>query len=322
MIKLAYWAFVSLDVAALLFFFVLGLAAAGSTKTSPLSVALVMLVLPGIPLAASVLLFLRSSTWLWRAIAFVLAAAPLIFVVASQAYNTATIRANSNASGDLTFFTAGPQRDLVEAIRRNDAAAVTALVPKTNVNATGLQDMTPLLAALRQLRSTPTQHDVLKVLLAAGADPNKGAQYELPLAMALQIDDQTGPAPVTMLLAAGADPNVKNSFGTPIFFAGAAGTSSPEVLTLLIKHGADLHATSTSGETILIYAATAGNWKVARFLLDQGADWKMGRSLKKLTFAEMVEESARKAHDSYDGNAKDDVGLQDVVNFLREKTRD
>lgn len=322
MIKLVYWAFVALDVAALLFFFVLGLAAAGSAKTSPLSVALVMLVLPAIPLAGSILLFLRSNALLWRAIAFALVAAPLVFVVATQAYNVATIRANSNATGDLTFFTAGPQRELVEAIKRNDATAVTALLPKVNVNATGLQEMTPLRAALRQLRSTPSQHEVLKVLLAAGADPNKGAQYEIPLEMALQIDDKTGPAPVAMLLAAGANPNVKNSFGAPVFFAGAGNGSNPEVLALLIEHRADLRATSTNGETILIYAATAGNWKAARYLLDEGADWTLGRSFSKHTFAEMVEESARKARDSYDGKTRDDAALQDVVNFLREKSRD
>ena len=322
MIKLVYWVLVALDVAALLFFFVLGLAAAGSAKTSPLSVALVMLVLPAIPLAGSILLYVRSSTLLWRTIAFALVAAPLIFVVATQAYNVATIRANSNAAGDLTFFTAGPQRDLVEAIKRNDATAVAALVPKVNVNATGMQEMTPLRAALRQLRSTPSQHDVLKVLLAAGANPNTGAQYEIPLGMALQIEDKTGPAPVAMLLAAGADPNTKNSFGAPVFFAGVGSGKNLEVLALLIKHGADLHATSTNGETILIYAATAGNWKAARYLLEQGADWKLGRSFTKHTFAEMVEESARKARDSYDGTTRDDAELQDVVNFLREKSHD
>ena len=319
MIKLLYWAFVALDIAALLFFFALGLAAAGSSRTSPIMVALVMLVLPAIPLAGSIWLFLRSSALVWRAAAFVLAAAPLMIAVTVKAYSDAQIRANSNANGDLTFFREGPQRDLINAIRNNNAAAIATLATKANVNASGMDDMTPLVSALRQLRATPTQHEALRALLAAGADPNKGTAYELPLEMALQIDDKTGPTPVEMLLAAGANPNVKNSSGVPIFFAGAGNGASVETLASLLKHGADLHATSPKGETILFYAASAQNWKAAVFLLQQGADPAQGRSAKGLTFADMVDDIVReqKARDDYNGTKRGDDGVQDVVTFLR-----
>ena len=43
MISLIYWAFVALDTMGLLLLFVLGLAAAGPSKTSPLAVALYLL---------------------------------------------------------------------------------------------------------------------------------------------------------------------------------------------------------------------------------------------------------------------------------------
>jgi hypothetical protein len=91
-----------------------------------------------------------------------------------------------NERGELTFFRAGPMREIAEAIARNDSRTVASLVSTVDVNKTGLSDMTLLLLAARQLRQTPEQHEVLRVLLAARADPNKGAQYELPLAIAIQ----------------------------------------------------------------------------------------------------------------------------------------
>ncbi len=123
MIKLLYWAFVATDLAALCIFAVLGLAAASSSRTSPLIALLLLFVLPAIPLAGSVWGYLRTSSPVWRSVAFALAVAPIVITLASKAYTDARISSNTNAQGDLTFFRAGPQRDLVEAIRRNDAAA-------------------------------------------------------------------------------------------------------------------------------------------------------------------------------------------------------
>lgn len=139
--------------------------------------------------------------------------------------------------------------------------------------------------------------------------------YERPLEMALLINERTGPAPVAMLLAAGALPNRVNSSGTPIFFAGAGNLSSLESLTLLLRHGADLQAASTTGETILIYAASARNWKAARFLLQQGADPTQGRSRTGQTFSEasaraLVRDSSVKPSvimADLDGDGRDDV---------------
>ena len=319
MIKLLYWCLVAIDVSALLLFFLLGLAAAGSSRTSPLLVFLLLLVLPALPLAGSVVMFVRSTTPLWRGIAFALAAAPLVVLVSTQMYGNAVIRSNSNASGELTFFMAGPQRVLVEAIRRNDAVAVAAIAAEADVNASGMDSMTPLVAALRQLRATPMQQDVLKALLAAGADPNAGTPYERPLEMALQIDDEAGAAPVRMLLEAGADPNRMNSSGTPIFFAGLGAGGDVESMTALLEHGANLQLTATNGSTVLHYAALARNWRGALFLLEQGADWKQGRSPNGKTFADMVEEAVQQSRGDIAGARRDDDGLQDVVRFLGER---
>src|SRR5829696_66918 len=60
--RVAFWGLVALDLLGILLLFVLGLAAAGSSRTSPVQVALVLLVLPSIPLVASVVLFVRATS--------------------------------------------------------------------------------------------------------------------------------------------------------------------------------------------------------------------------------------------------------------------
>ncbi len=53
MMRVIFWGLVALDAFGIALLFVLGLAAAGSTKGSPMQVALVLLVLPAIPLVAA-----------------------------------------------------------------------------------------------------------------------------------------------------------------------------------------------------------------------------------------------------------------------------
>jgi hypothetical protein len=318
MIKVIYWVIVALDLLGLLLFLLLGLAAAGSSRTSPLLVVLYMLVLPGLLLGASIIVFLQSSSALWRGLAFALAAAPLAILATSQLLSRAQFAANSNDAGELTFFRAGPAREMVEAIRRNDAAAVTTLAPQVDINATGMSDMTLLISALRQLRITPDRHEVLAALLAAGADPNAGTEYEQPLEMAAQIADTTGPEPVRLLLGAGADPNRLGSSNRPIWFTALGRASSVAVLQLFLEHGADLKATGPNGETGLIYAASSSNWPAALALLERGADWKQGRSFNGSTFVELVDAhvQGRTSRAHFDSAPVEDDGVDAVVAFL------
>jgi hypothetical protein len=321
MLKLLFWALVALDVLGVLFFFVLGLAAAGSSKTSPLLVALYFLALPGAVLLLAIVVFLRASNPGWRALAFLLAAAPLAVLVVTQFSSTLRVRANSNAAGDLTFFRAGPMREIAEAIRRNDAAVVAALAPTVDINARGMDGMTPLVLALRELRKTPTQHDVLQALLAAKADPNLGSEYEVPLVMALQVARSTGPAPVQLLLDAGADPNRIGPSGLPNYFSAIGRDASLDVLRLLLDRGADLTLMGPKGETALLQAATAPDWRVALLLLERGADWRVGRSFNGKTFMEVVEAHVeeRKQRATFDGTTVTDDGVEAVIAFLRRQ---
>jgi len=306
--KVLFWLFVCIDVGAILLFFVLGLAAAGSSKSSPVSVALLLFVVPMIPLLAAIVVYLRSTSPLWRGVAFVLAAAPVLLVVGAQMYTRAQFAANSNAQGELTFFRAGPMREISEAIRRNDAATVARLAPTVDVNQTGLAEMTLLVVALRQLRETPDQHEVLAILLKAGADPNQGAEFETPLSMALQVTAKSGIEPVRLLLEAGSNPNAKGVSGDPLFFAGVWNAMPPEVLTLMVTHGADLALTGNQGKRLLFAAADARNWPAVLQLLQRGADPAVGQTLGGKDFRTMVNDNA--------SWASADSGYADVVAWL------
>jgi ankyrin repeat protein len=309
-IRVAFWGLIALDLAGVLLLFLLGLAAAGSARTNPVQVTLLLLVLPCIPLAAAVVLFVRSTAPAWRLVALVLAAAPLLIAVSSRAIAEVQLRANTNEQGELTFFRSGPMREIAEAIARNDSSTVAALARTVDVNSTGMSDMTLLVVAMRQLRRTPEQQAALRLLLEAGADPNKGAQYELPLAIAIQVAGKTGPEPVKLLLDAGAKPNLATSFGVPVYFSATGQSSSLETLTMLLDRGADVNAMGPKGETALFSAAATRNWKAALLLLERGADWKRGRSVNGLPFTSLI--------DGYVGSEGSDAAFADVRRYLRQ----
>lgn len=307
--RVAFWGLVALDLSGILLLFVLGLAAAGSSRTNPAQVALLLLALPCLLLAGAVVLFIRASSPGGRLVALLLAAAPLLVLVAGRAIAEVQLRANTNARGDMTFFRSGPMREIAEAIARNDSGTVASLVPKVNVNETGFSDVTLLLLAARQLRQTPEQHAVLRMLLEAGADPNKGAQDELPLAIAIQQSGKAGSEPVKMLLDVGANPNLKTSFGEPVWFAATGVSATPEALTLLLDRGADVNAMGPNESTALFSAANTRNWQAALLLLQRGADWRRGRSVNGVPFKTLIE--------SYRGAEGDDSAYRDVRRFVQ-----
>lgn len=288
MIRLAFWALVVLDLLGILLWFLLGLAAAGSARTSPFQVAFLLLVLPGICIALAILLFLRAPGPGWRAVGFLLAAAPLLLLVGSRVAAEAQFRGGLNAAGQQTFFRSGPRREIAEAIARNDAATVTALAPGVDLDAQGAAGMTLLAIAMRQLRTAPERIEPLRALLAAGADPNQSAQSELPLAVALQVERRSGPEPVRLLLEAGADPNRPDDFGRPAFFGATGHSSTPATLALLLDRGAEVNRQSRDGQTALLSASLTLNWAAARVLLERGADPDLGRNVNGQSFREVV----------------------------------
>src|SRR5690606_10222283 len=115
------------------------------------------------------------------------------------------------------------------------------------------------------------------------------AQYEFPLSIAIQLADKTGPGPVKLLLDAGANPNLATSLGVPVWFAATGRSATPETLAMLLDRGADVNFVGPKGETALFSAAATRNWAAALFLLERGADWKQGRSVNGLSFANLID---------------------------------
>lgn len=308
--KIVFWGLVVVDALGIALFFLLGLAAAGSSRTSPLQVALVLLVLPASLLAGAVVLFLKAGSPGLRLLAILVAATPLAVAISARTIAQIQYNSSTNAAGEMTFFRAGPMREISEAITRNDTGTVSALVRKVDVNRAGLDGMSLLGLAMRQLRETPDRQQVLRLLLEAGANPNHAAQYELPLSVAIQLAGRAGPAPVRLLLDAGANPNLPDSFGQPVYFSATGQSAGSETLVMLLDRGADANAMTANGGTSLFAAATTRNWKAALLLLQRGADWKQGKSVNGLDFMSLVE--------SYAGQA-DDSELAAVLQFIRQR---
>ena len=123
---------------------------------------------------------------------------------------------------------------LVDAARRNEAAAVRALLDEgLDVNARHPDGSTALLWAVYY-----DDAETAGVLLGAGADANANAANEY------------GEAPLSL----------------------AARNGNPTLAATLLDAGADPHAVKPSGETVLMAAARAGSLEVVELLLPRGVD--------------------------------------------------
>src|SRR5690606_39717227 len=91
-----------------------------------------------------------------------------------------------------------------------------------------------------------------------------------PLLAATRDSWHGRPEAVMTLLANGADPRAADRDGTtPLHHA--ARSSDPGVAALLLDASAALDTRNADGLTPLGVACAAGNWRLARFLLERGA---------------------------------------------------
>lgn len=111
---------------------------------------------------------------------------------------------------------------------------------------------------------------LLRALIARGVDLNLAHAGLGPLLAATRDSWHGRPDAVTTLLANGADPRATDAEGnTPLHFA--ARSSDPGVAALLRDAAAEVEALNDDGWSPLGIACAAGNWRLARFLLERGA---------------------------------------------------
>jgi uncharacterized protein len=156
--------------------------------------------------------------------------------------------------------------DLTDAARRQDVAAVRALLTKgTDVNAGDADGSTPLHWAAER-----GDLQLIELLLNAGANARSTTRYNVtPLYLAVL----NGHAPsVERLLTAGADAKATVYEGQTMLMT-AALSGNADVVRLLLTRGAPVDAVEPyRGQTALMWAAAEGNTAAARVLLEAGAN--------------------------------------------------
>lgn len=165
----------------------------------------------------------------------------------------------------LNLAAAPDDQRLLDAAKRHDMVALSALLRRADVNAKGADGSTALhwLAQWDDVKGAAT-------LLAAGADANLSTYLGVtPLGLAC-INGSS--AMVNELLGAGAEPGLARRTGeTPLMTCARAGNL--DAVRALVAKGADVNAREKSnGQDALMWASARDNAEVVKFLLDHGAD--------------------------------------------------
>ncbi|MBV8841807.1 MAG: ankyrin repeat domain-containing protein, partial [Bryobacterales bacterium] len=125
----------------------------------------------------------------------------------------------------------------------------------------------------------PGLSDGIRSLLDMGADPNSDvrqlARLLTPLGAAAMYGDSES---VRLLLKRGADPNRPGTSEiTPLMVAASAEEQNPEIVQLLLDHGADIAAQDKARRTALDWASMLGESEAKEILAKRGArpgNWK------------------------------------------------
>ena len=165
-----------------------------------------------------------------------------------------------------TVVDAADDLPLVDAVKRQDVAAVRALVAQgADVNEAQPDGTTALHWAVHY-----EALDVVTLLVEAGAAVSATTRHGVP---PLSLAAENGNAVMLeRLLEAGADPNTETPGGETVLMT-AARAGSPDAVRLLLVHGADPDARENlRGQTALMWAAARNNAPAVHALAELGAD--------------------------------------------------
>jgi len=170
-------------------------------------------------------------------------------------------QAGTGPAQDAALYEAARSGRVERALELIEAGADPRALPPAD--ARDQRSLAVLAAVLPDLR-------LLRLLIAKGIDLNQAHAGMTPLLAATRDSWHGRPDAVTTLLTNGADPRQADRDGnTPLHHA--ARSSDPGVVALLRDAAAELDARNADGVTPLGIACVAGNWRLAKFLLERGA---------------------------------------------------
>jgi ankyrin repeat protein len=190
----------------------------------------------------------------------------LRLVAAARNRDVAQIRALLNQRVDVNVRSHDGATALLWAVHWNDLETADLLIRAgADANIANEFFITPL-----SLACTNRNAALVERLLKAGADPNTAiATGETPIMTCAG----TGSADaVRMLMAGRANINAKEPSQNQTALMWAIAEHHPDVVRLLVEHGADLRARTKQGFTALHFAAREGDLEAARLLLSAGMD--------------------------------------------------
>jgi ankyrin repeat protein len=269
-----FWIITALDALLFAVLLIAGLAArGGGIADGGREMSLFFFVLvPGIIVGGGVLLFVKSESSVWRAVALVIVAGPGLLLGLTRLRSVMIdyeVQQNANGSG---YFSGRDAKAAGRAVVRRDTAALRTAAKGIDVSAAGARGMTLMELAMTRAWEGPPQSnagasslDVVRELVALGANPNAG------LEIATKVSDA---AILEALLDAGAKPDHANDRG-PVVFEWLA-VMPVANFTALLDHGMSPDIANRNGTPLIIEAGRADRWDLVLLLMARGADAARG----------------------------------------------
>jgi hypothetical protein len=229
-----------------------------------------LVVVAAIVITACIFPLLRSDGLRIAALIFLLLpSVPLLFSSVTQAVTT--VQSQRDFGGSAYF--EGPALDLAQAIVQHDVALVKQLIPAAgDLNQPHGRGVTLWQWGVLRRDGTEASFDILRALLAAGADPKRDTSPDT-----LQVAIVSGPRLTQFLLEAGSNPNVLDLDHRPVWWGTmnqGEDDESTELLRMMLDHGADLSLGTPNGRGPVEQAVYDRHWYDACLLIERGAEWK------------------------------------------------
>lgn len=238
LLKVLFWLFVALDAVGLGLWCLLGLAAAGPSKTQPAAVVLLLLVVPGLVLAGAVALFLQTQSVGWRVLALLVVSGPTVGLAVARLVAEVAVRQLGPGLPGST-----PLTRALRELARDPAQLATVRKLLDEGAAVAAGETLPLVLAIYAARRVG--REPVQWLLAAGADANAKDEFGRPAffaATASDLDVQV----LELLLDHGADPQARGRDGRSSVWDAVNTRNWPAAL-LLLRRGAAVDGRSPMG---------------------------------------------------------------------------